>query len=235
MKDREQMQKVGIIGGLGPEATMMYYRAIISQFQQHQGNQTTLPELMINSVNMYQMFAWLEKEDYTAVANYLSQAAQQLAAAGADFVVMCGITPHIVFEQIQQPVPLLSMVTASCQHAQKLGLKKLGLLGTEFTMQHDFFKRAFRDAGIEVITPNSQQQQFIHHKIVTELENGIVKPATRQDFLAIIKQLQFEQQIDGVVLGCTELPLLLKTTDVALPLLDPAAIHIAAIVAQIFS
>ncbi|MGK4059316.1 hypothetical protein AB0Y04_06210 [Loigolactobacillus coryniformis] len=77
------MQKVGIIGGLGPEATMMYYRAIISQFQQHQGNQTTLPELMINSVNMYQMFAWLEKEDYTAVANYLSQAAQQLAAAGA--------------------------------------------------------------------------------------------------------------------------------------------------------
>ncbi|MFD0896857.1 aspartate/glutamate racemase family protein [Loigolactobacillus binensis] len=164
------MQKVGIIGGLGPEATMMYYHDIIQQFQQQYGSQTTLPELVINSVNMYQMFTWLEKEDYTAVANYLSRAAQQLAAAGADFVVMCGITPHIVFDQIQQPVPMLSMVTASCAQAQQLGLKKLGLLGTEFTMQHAFFKQAFRAAGIEVVTPNLQQQQFIHHKIVTELE-----------------------------------------------------------------
>ena len=230
------MQKVGIIGGLGPEATMMYYQGIIQRYQARQHSQTDLPELLINSVNMYHLFALLDQPDYPAAATYLAQAANELARTGADFAVMCGNTPHIVFDEIaaQSQIPLINMVTATAESAQAQHLHNLLLLGTKFTMGQIFFKQPFEQLGINIIVPTPAQQTTVHQHIVAELENGIIQPATKQWFLALIQAMAKAQQIDGVILGCTELPLLLKPTDITLPLLDTAEIHLDCIVNRLF-
>lgn len=230
------MQKVGIIGGLGPEATVMYYQGIIKRYQTRKNTQTDLPELLINSVNMYHLFDLLDQPDYPAAATYLAQASNELAQAGADFAVMCGNTPHIVFDKIaaKSQIPLINMVTATAEYAQTRQLHNLLLLGTKFTMSQTFFKQPFEQLGIHIVVPEPAQQTIVHQHIVTELENGIVQPATKQWFLALIQTLLQTQQIDGVILGCTELPLLLKPADLALPLLDTAEIHLDRIVARMF-
>ncbi|MDN5978710.1 aspartate/glutamate racemase family protein [Bifidobacterium mongoliense] len=149
------MKHVGIIGGIGPEATMDYYRAIIAGVQQVKHSTAVLPEISIRSIDMYRMFSMLDREDYPAVEAYLGDAAEDLRHGGADFGLMCGNTPHIVFDGIQRrtALPLLSIVTSALQEAQRRGLHRLGLLGTKFTMHHDFFTSAFQAAGIAMVTP----------------------------------------------------------------------------------
>lgn len=209
------MKKVGIIGGIGPEATITYYQSIIKDFQKRLGTHAQLPELVINSINMYKMFDMLEKKNFGEVVDYLSDAVEALEHAGADFVVMCGNTPHIVFNEIQENVniPMMSMVETSYQRAAELGLKNLGLLGTKFTMENDFFKKPFIKNDLSIQVPNKDQLDYVHHKIVTELENGIVKEATRQQLITIVNEMIRTRHIDGVILGCTELPLILSDED----------------------
>lgn len=229
------MKKLGIIGGIGPEATTGYYMAIIKDYQNRVGTQQALPEIVINSINMYHMFALLDQKDKDGVVRYLATAINGLQRAGADFVLMCGNTPHIVFDQLEKQVdiPLLSIVQTALAGAKKLGLTRLGLLGTKFTMQHDFFSRPFEQAGIKVVTPDDQEQIFIHRKIVDELENGIINPETKQQLLAIIMNLIHREHLDGIVLGCTELPLIIKPADLSVSLLDIAKLHISAAVDEI--
>lgn len=229
------MKKVGILGGLGPEATVAYYRGIIAGVQERRGTKTFLPEMTINSINMYHMFQLMEQPDSRPVVDYLAQGVEGLTHAGADFAVMCGNTPHRFFQQVQQQVsiPMLSMVTTSVEQAKKQGFHRLGLLGTKFTMQGDFFKAPFQQAGIEIVVPSAEQQTFVHQKIVSELENGIVKETTRQALVQIVTEMATAQHIEGIVLGCTELPLILNEASVSMPALDIAQIHIDAIVDQI--
>lgn len=164
---------------------------------------------------MYHMFQLLDAHQYDEAADYLGAAANNLLKAGCDFGLMCGNTPHLLFDQIQArtDLPLLSIVQTSVGAAQNLHLKKLALLGTKFTMANDFFAKPFQDAGIEIFLPSDADQALIHQKIVDELENGIVKADTKQKLLTIIRQLTKEKQLDGVVLGCTELPLILSQSD----------------------
>lgn len=222
------MKKLGIIGGIGPEATMSYYSEIIAGYQHRMGSLETLPEIVINSINMYHMFSLLEVQDYAAVATYLADAARELQQAGADFGLMCGNTPHIVFQRIQEQVdlPLLSIITPSLKAAQDKGLRRLGLLGTKFTMQHDFFTVSFIRTGIDIITPSPEDQTYIHRKIVEELENGIVLEQTRQEMIRLITTMIHSNHLDGIILGCTELPLLLQNTDIPVEILDIAKLHI---------
>ncbi|WP_413627822.1 amino acid racemase [Fructilactobacillus vespulae] len=229
------MTKLGIIGGIGPEATVDYYLSIIKQYQQSMGNQQVLPEITIESINMYHMFALLQDKKYDQVVAYLKTAVDHLEAAGADFAIMCGNTPHIVFEQLQQQtnLPLMSMVETSVAEAQRLGLKRLGLLGTRFTMENDFFVAPFERAGIEIKIPNPDEINFIHEKIVSELENGIVKPETKKQLLAIAERMISANHLDGIILGCTELPLILKPEDFNVETFDITKIHIAAIVKEL--
>ena len=139
------MQKLGIIGGIGPEATMNYYSAIIKQYQERVGTDKELPRITIESINMYHMFRLLDAQQYEKIAGYVGAAANNLLKAGCDFGLMCGNTPHLLFDQIQArtDLPLLSIVEAAVAAAQQLHLQRLALLGTKFAMQNDFFIKPF--------------------------------------------------------------------------------------------
>ncbi|MBW1606347.1 aspartate/glutamate racemase family protein [Lactobacillus sp. Sy-1] len=226
------MKKLGIIGGIGPEATIRYYNDIIKGYQHRLGTTQSLPELTIESINMYHMFKLLDADQLTQVADYVSDAANHLQQAGADFGLMCGNTPHIAFSQIQArtKLPLLSIVDTALAHAKQLHLHRLLLLGTKFTMSNDFFSRPFQDAGIQICLPSQEEQDWLHLKIVKELENGIVNPATKLQLMQMVNHLINDNDLDGVVLGCTELPLIIEPTDLSVATFDIAKIQIEAAV-----
>lgn len=231
------MKKVGIVGGMGPESTVDYYQSVITKFQEKIGSKEELPELFINSINMYKMFKLLMNGQTDELINYLTDAVRTLEIAGADFVVMSANTPHIVFEQIQQKVhvPMISIVEETFLKVQKLGLEKIGLIGTKFTMENDFFKKPFISENKEIIVPNELEQQYIHTKIVEELENGIVYNETKKEFLNIINTMINRDHIQGIILGCTELPMLIKKQDLAIHHFNTTEIHVNKIVDMIFN
>ena len=165
------MKTLGLIGGTGPESTVEYYQAIISKFQKKSGDSESLPEFLINSINMYKIFELLENGKTDELIDYLVGAVHQLEKAGADFAVLAANTPHIVFGQVQEKVgiPLISIVEETAEKVRQLNIKKVGLLGTKFTMENDFFLHPFEKSLIEVQMPNEEEQQYLHEKIVKEL------------------------------------------------------------------
>ncbi|MFC3040853.1 aspartate/glutamate racemase family protein [Virgibacillus xinjiangensis] len=231
------MNKVGIVGGLGPESTVDYYQSIISNYQERLGKKEVLPELFINSISMYQVFDYISNDDLDGLVTYLSDAVKKLEAVGADFAIISANTPHLVFDRVQQQVkiPMISIVEETYQQAEKKGLDRLGLLGTKFTMEHDFFKKAFTSRDKEIVVPDQSEQQYIHETIVEELENGIVNQETKAEYLAIIQRLIEEENIQGVILGCTELPMIIKEDDVDLPQLNTTGIHVHKVVETILA
>lgn len=231
------MKKLGMVGGLGPESTVEYYQSIITQYQEKMGSKEVLPELFINSINMYRVFEFISKDDLQGLANYLVEAIETLEKVGADFAVISANTPHIVFDEVNQRVsiPVYSIVEETVREAEKQGLKKVGLIGTKFTMENDFFKKPFEDRGKEVVVPTEKEQQYIHEKIVAELENGIVNKETKEQYLAIMEDMVKRDGIDGIILGCTELPMIIKEDDLDLPQLNTTQIHIDRIIELMFS
>ncbi|WP_241612405.1 aspartate/glutamate racemase family protein [Rosenbergiella epipactidis] len=230
------MKKLGLIGGTGPESTLLYYRKFVYQANQRSGA-LFFPKLTIDSVNVYDVLAMCEQQDYSGLVSYLEQSVTHLVAAGAEVVALTGNTPHIVFDALQArvPVPLVSIITSVSQTICERGLKTVGLIGTGFTMKADFFKQPLREAGISVVIPTEQEITYIADKIHDELEQGIVTPDTRDHFIAIIKRMAEEQGIEAIILGCTELPILFN--DVTLPVmaLDTVDIHIDALFAALDS
>ncbi|WP_298834354.1 amino acid racemase [uncultured Planococcus sp.] len=226
------MKKLGMIGGTGPESTVDYYQSIINKFQEQTGSQETLPELLIYSINMYKIFDLLETGQEEELAEYLAAAVLSLERAGADFAVISANTPHIVFDQVQQKVniPMVSIVEETYQKARQLELRKIGLLGTQFTMENDFFKEPFKINGKEIFVPNEREQQYIHEKIVKELEQGIVNEETKKEFLAIVERMIEQHEIEGLILGCTEFPMIFKPEDLSIPQLNTVEVHVAKIV-----
>jgi aspartate racemase len=225
------MKKIGIVGGLGPESTLDYYRGIIDAFKP---TYETLgfPEIAVESVDLRSFTEQAQGGEWDRIAAMLIDRFEILRRGGADFGAIASNTPHRVFDQVQKgtTLPLLSIVEATRDHALQLGAAKLCLLGTGFTMRSDFFQRTFRKAGIEVIVPNQEEIKYIQDKIFSEIEFGIIKEDTRAGFLRILRRIETEQQIEGVILGCTELPMLLKPEDFSPHYIDTTAIHIAAIV-----
>ncbi|MDN7245300.1 amino acid racemase [Planococcus shenhongbingii] len=226
------MRKLGLIGGTGPESTVDYYQAIIAKYQEKTGNNEELPEFLINSINMYKIFELLEKGKTEDLTDYLALAVLALEKAGAEYAVLTANTAHIVFEEVQKEVgiPLISIVEETARTADKMKLEKIGLLGTKFTMENDFFPQIFAAAQKEIVVPNQQEQDFIHEKIVEELEKGIVEPETKDAFLKIVSRMAEQNGIQGVILGCTELPMLIKPEDSAIPQMNTTEIHVEAIV-----
>lgn len=229
------MKTLGLIGGTGPESTVEYYQAIISKFQEKSGDPENLPEFLINSINMYKIFGLLENGKTEELIDYLTAAVHQLEKAGADFAVLAANTPHIVFDQVQEKVdiPLISIVEETVEKTRQLKIQKVALIGTKFTMENDFFSRPFADSGIEVQMPDAEEQQYIHEKIVKELEKGIVEQDTKEQFLDIIAMMEKRGGVEGVILGCTELPMLIKPEDTGMHQLNTTEIHVNAIVAAI--
>lgn len=226
------MKKLGLIGGTGPESTVDYYQSIIAKFQERTGNPKSLPEMLINSINMYKIFDMLQGGREDELAAYLVEAVQSLEKAGADFAVISANTPHIVFDEVQQKVgiPMISIIEETFLKAEEMGLQKVALLGTKFTMENDFFKLPFKDSGREIFVPNETEQQSIHHKIVSELEKGIVKEDTKKELLAVANSMIAQHGIEGVILGCTELPMIIKPEDMDIPQLNTVEIHVDKII-----
>ncbi len=224
------MKKIGIVGGLGPEATVDYYKRIVQFFHEH-NNGLSAPEIIIYSADMPQLLKLVTEQNWDSLAKWLINKIAALKSAGADFAVISANTPHIVFEKVQaqSPLPLISIVEATLKSAKAAGLKNLGLLGTKFTMQSTFFNDRFAKDGIAVVVPNAYEQQYIHEKLMSEIELGIFTDATRRQLLSIIEDMRERHNIDAAILGCTELPLILDDETSKIPFLNTTEIHVAAI------
>jgi len=229
------MKTVGIIGGIAPESTIQYYRLIVAGYREHKrdGN---YPSILINSINMKQMLDLIGAKRLPEAVQYLKGEIDRLARAGADFGVLASNTPHLVFDGLQavSPIPLISIVEATCQRASELGLKRVGLFGTRFTMQGGFYDREFEKRGMSIALPADDDQEYIHEKYMTELVNGVILEETKALLLRIVNRLKREQKIQGLVLGGTELPLILKDgDDPEIPFLDTTSIHVQSIIEQL--
>jgi aspartate racemase len=231
------MKTVGVIGGIGPESTVEYYRQLIAAYRALKPD-GSYPAIVVNSINMKAMLDLIEANELVKVTEYLVGEVQKLAGAGAQCGLLAANTPHVVFNEIrrQSPIPLVSLVEATRDAAKALGLKRLGLFGTRFTMQGKFYPQVFSPAEIALMAPQPREQAYIHDKYLNELVKGIILPPTRQHLLAIADRLKEEERIDGLILGGTELPLILgDVTDRGIPFLDTTRIHVRAVVAQIWS
>ena len=172
------------------------------------------------------------------MADYLLEKIGKLARAGANFGLISANTPHIVFDELasKSPIPLISIVEATCAAAKARKLKRLGLFGTRFTMQGTFYPKVFSREGIELVVPDAKDQEYMHDKYLNELVPGNFLPETRDGLLAIVDRMQTKTNIDGVILAGTELPLILRDADHrGIPLLDTTKIHCQAAVAEMLS
>ena len=221
------MRKIGLIGGTGPESTVMYYKELNSRIDKLT-NGKVMPDLSIESVDFRRAWEYVSTQQYDRLADYLSEKVISLAKAGAEIITLTAATMHIVIDEIEAKTQtkLVSIPKAVADAAVKAGYRKVGLLGTIFTMEQDYMKSDLIKAGIEVIIPEKDDRLLIAKRIFEELESGIVKESTLNEFNAIIRKMQAEQGAEGVILGCTELPLLLNNDNCALPCLDSVDIHI---------
>jgi len=225
------MKTIGIIGGLGPESTVDYYKEIIAAFNARY-DEMTYPEIIIYSVNIDEFMKFVETENWLGLSEWLLEKISSIHRAGAQFAVIASNTPHIVFDEIKSksPIPLLSIVEETCNKAQEMDLKNVGLMGTKLTMEADFYKKPFISKGMSVVVPSEKEQQLIHHKLFSEIELGIFKDSTREKLLAIAKRMVDEEGVDALILGCTELPLILTESKYGIPFLNTTAIHCESII-----
>ena len=231
------MKTLGIIGGLGPESTVDYYQRIIALYRERTGD-GSYPEFIIKSVNLRKGLDFMDANDLTGMADYLLEGISKLADAGADFVLISANTPHVVFDEVasKSPIPLISIVEATCAAAKARNLTRLALFGTRYTMQSNFYPKVFSREGIELLVPQPNEQAYLHDKYMNELVPGEFLPETRAGLLAIVDRMKGEKGIDGVVLAGTELPLILRDRDHNdIPFLNTTKIHVEAAVAEMLS
>jgi aspartate racemase len=231
------MTTVGIIGGIGPESTVEYYRGLIAGYRQMRPD-GSYPSIILNSLDVTKLLAWMNANQLGEVTDYLVDALEKLVKAGADFAIIAANTPHIVFDEIQQrsPIPLVSIVEATSAEAEKRGISKAALLGTRFTMQAGFYPDVFSRKGITLVVPPEDEQNYIHDKYVGELLKNVFLPETRERLLEIIERMKQQHQIQAAILAGTELPLILHSDEASgIPLLDTTKIHVRAAVARLLA
>lgn len=229
------MKTLGIIGGIGPESTIDYYRSIIALYKQRTG-QEHQPSILIQSINLKQMQEWFAADQWTDVIEYLLVNLHNLARGGADFAILAANTAHIVFDEVakRSPLPMISVVEVTCQAAKRQGLKRLGLIGTRYTMQAPFYRDAIKRVGLELFIPNEAEIATIHNIYFNELLYNQFKPESCQLILQAVKRMRQAEQIDGLILGGTELPLLLRGSSVeGVTYLDTTLLHVEAVVEEI--
>ena len=221
------MKKIGIVGGMAPESTAEYYH-IITALCRQRGMGYHYPVIIVYSLNFQEFIGLVESGNLPEVINLLCEAIKSLSNAGADFALMASNTPHIVFNEVaaRSPIPLLSIVEETRKVASNLGFTRVGLFGTKFTMQADFYSNILStEYGISVVTPEKADQDYIHHKIMTELVNGYIVEETGQQLSRIARKMADKEGIEALILGCTELLLILSEEVVGMPTLDTTRIH----------
>jgi aspartate racemase len=216
------MRKIGLVGGLGPESTVDYYREVISGYRARTGGKA--PEMVIYSLNLQDFPPVSQKEK---VVQWLMGAIRALHLAGADFALVTANTPHIVFDELSasSPIPLLSIVEETCRVVKEKHVDKVGLLGTKVTMSSDFYPRKFSYHDVAIIVPTSEEQDYIDKKITSEIIYNRIYEQTRRGLLKIIERMVGDDGIEGLILGCTELPLILTEDAFGIPFFNTTKIH----------
>jgi aspartate racemase len=227
------MATVGLIGGLGPESTIDYYRRLIKAWECE--DPLSSPSIVIDSVDA-KLAMRLVEGDRPALAEYLLESLHRLNGAGARFGAITSNTTHLVFDRVspRSPIPLISIVDVCLAEAGRLRLKRLALLGTRWLMEARLYPTAAERHGIHIVVPPDPQRTWMHERYVTELVRGDLRDETRRGVVAIAERLRDKERIDGVILGGTELPLLMTDPMIAdLPALDTTGLHVAAIIERL--
>lgn len=228
------MKKIGLVGGTGPESTLVYYKELNKRIDERT-NGEAFPELAIESVDLYKALGYVAAKEYDKLDEYLYHAIDNLEKGGADIVALTAATMHVVYDRLATKVSktFVSIPEAAAEYAASKGYNKVGLLGTIFTMENDYLSKAFVNKGIEVIVPGKEQRVLVNERISKELEYGIVKEESRSDLINVINDLKESDGIDAVILGCTELPLALNSNNCPVPCIDIMEIHIEKLVDMI--
>ncbi|SEG08016.1 aspartate/glutamate racemase family protein [Marinobacterium lutimaris] len=219
------MQTIGLIGGMSWESTQTYYRLINEQVRQQLGGLHSA-KLVLYSVDFAEIETLQHQGNWPATADILCAAARSLEAAGADFILICTNTMHKVAAEVAQAVsiPLLHLADATANTLLDDGVKRVGLLGTRFTMEQAFYLERLEARGIEVLVPDEAQRDLVHSVIYDELCQGIIKPESKSAYLDIVAALA-DRGAEGVILGCTEIGLLIQGADTDVKLYDTTVIH----------
>ncbi|HEX75080.1 MAG TPA: amino acid racemase [Dehalococcoidia bacterium] len=227
MLEGEDVKRMGILGGMAPESTIEYYR-IITTLCRRRGMGHNYPVIIIRSLNFQEFIDLVESGDLPKLVTKLCEGVNSLCNAGAEFALMASNTPHIVFEDVaaRSPIPLLSIVEETGRAAKDSGFGKVGLFGTKYTMQDGFYNNLLsKKYGVSVVVPEGNDQDYIHDKIMTELVIGRVISKTRRELSKIAQRLVDKEGIEALILGCTELPLILSEEILGIPVLDTTRIH----------
>jgi aspartate racemase len=218
-------KRIGILGGMSPESTVAYYEYITRTYTERFGDYG-YPEVLIYSVSFQPYVDWPNQDRWDLVADGLGQAAQKLVAAGAEVILIATNTMHLVFDEVQArvEVPMLSLLDATAEAIQARGLSTVGLLGTKFTMEKSFYQDALARREISTVVPDADDRAYVNRVIYDELVAGQIRDESRAGYLAIIRKLA-DQGAQGIVLGCTEIPLLVDEASAGVPLFDTTHIH----------
>ena len=218
-------KRIGIIGGLTPESTVSYYMHIVHRYNEIYGDHG-YPETIIVGVTFQDYMDWMNSEDWTSITEALLAGLETLKKAGADFAVIATNTMHHVFAELQSRIdlPLISIVDATAEAVKREGFKKVGLIGTQFSMNKPFYREGLAKHGIEMVTPSEEDKKYITKVIFEELSTGILLDESRNKYLNIIDKL-VARGAEGIVLGCTEIPLLIKQEHTKVKVFDTAIIH----------
>jgi aspartate racemase len=224
-RDYLMYKRIGILGGMTPESTVTYYQHIFKRYEELYGD-LSYPETVIYDVSFQRFEDWMGEEDWDSIEEALLDGLERLAAAGADFAVIATNTMHILFEKLEarSPIPLISIVDATAEAVKKEGMEVVGLLGTRFTMEKPFYREVLKRHGIEALVPGKEERDYIDRVVFEELSRGLLLPESRNGYLEIIDGL-VERGAQGIVLGCTEIPLLVAQEHTDVKLFDTAVLH----------
>lgn len=220
------MKTIGLIGGMSWESSLVYYQIINDKVREIKGNLNSA-ELIMYSFNFQEIEALQHENKWDELTEIMVLTAKKLETAGADFIIICTNTMHIMAEIVQEKVgiPIIHISDATAEEIKRIGMKKVGLLGTKFTMEKDFYKGRLIDKhGIDVIVPEKNDRDIVHSVIYNELCKGQIISSSREKYIKIINKL-IQNGAEGVILGCTEIPLLISKEDVDVPIFDTTAIH----------
>lgn len=219
------MKTIGLIGGMSWESTITYYQLLNEAAKDALGGLHSA-KILLYSVDFFEIEALMSRGDWDAAADLLGGVAERLQRAGADFVLICTNTLHKVAPQVQAriSVPLVHIAEAAADELLAKGIRRVALLGTKYTMTQEFYRDKLVNRGIEVLIPEGDDVDLVNRVIFDELCLGVVKPESKAEYLRVINELQL-RGAEGVLLGCTELGLIVSQEDVALPLFDTTVIH----------
>ena len=226
------MNKLGLLGGIGPESTLQYYQQIIQKYRDTLDTQE-YPEFSMESINMTKMLQYVSDKDFDGLVLFLLDRVERLAQSGANFAAMASNTPHIVFDQLEEKasIPMVSIVKATCEEITRHPIQSLGLFGTKSTMTAGFYQTVGEQFGVTIHSPNEEEQAYIHEKYFSELVFNIQNERTREDLKEIAGKMRKRHGIQGLILGGTELPILLGPSDFSdLQVFDTTQIHVQEIV-----